>query len=104
LEPISGATMSKKPPVKTLSKILPVQRGYPEHLTGIGEYSAVSIDGISNSGAKAMTDQMSGMVRHILTAVGAVIVYMGYMDEGGMEMFVGSALTMFGFVWSWMSK
>ncbi len=51
-----------------------------------------------------MTDQMSGMVRHILTAVGAVIVYMGYMDEGGMEMFVGSALTMFGFVWSWMSK
>jgi hypothetical protein len=79
-------------------------RPFPESLTDSPEYSAVSIDGISNSGAKAMTDQMSGMVRHILTAVGAVIVYLGYMDEGGMEMFVGSALTMFGFVWSWMSK
>jgi len=53
---------------------------------------------------RIMDDKQLGVVRHILTAVGAVLVYMGYTDDGTWAMVAGALATMAGFVWSWMSK
>ena len=49
-------------------------------------------------------DKEMGVVRHILTAVGGVFVYMGYTDDATWTMVAGSIATMIGFMWSWMSK
>ena len=49
-------------------------------------------------------DKEMGVVRHILTAVGGVFVYMGYTDDATWVMVSGSIATMIGFMWSWMSK
>ena len=38
------------------------------------------------------------------TALGGVLVYMGYTDEGTWTIVAGSLATMIGFAWSWMSK
>lgn len=53
---------------------------------------------------KMMGDREMGVVRHILTALGGVLVYMGYTDEGTWTMVAGSLATMVGFIWSWMAK
>lgn len=52
-----------------------------------------------------MDPKMEGMVRHILTAVGACLVYAGYLDgDAAMTAWVGGAMTVVGFMWSWMTK
>ena len=53
---------------------------------------------------KAMDDKQMGVVRHVMTAVGAVAVYMGWTDDATWIMVAGAMSTMLGFVWSWMSK
>lgn len=53
---------------------------------------------------RKMDDKMMGVVRHILTAVGAALVYAGYTDDGTWSMVAGSMATMIGFLWSWMVK
>ena len=53
---------------------------------------------------KMLGDKEMGVVRHILTAVGGVFVYMGYTDDATWVMVSGSIATMIGFMWSWMSK
>jgi hypothetical protein len=57
-----------------------------------------------NMERKTMTEHTAGMVRHVLTSVGGLMVMMGYTDEGTMAMVVGAAMTLLGFAWSWMSK
>jgi hypothetical protein len=52
-----------------------------------------------------MTGEMiAGVVRHILTTVGGVLVAKGYIDEGTMTTIVGGAAAAIGFVWSWIAK
>jgi hypothetical protein len=53
---------------------------------------------------RTMDDKMMGVVRHVLTAVGAVVVYMGWTDDQTWMTVMGSLLTMIPFMWSWMSK
>jgi hypothetical protein len=51
-----------------------------------------------------MTEQWMGAVRHVLTAVGAVMVAMGYMDNAMWTTIMGAMMTLVPFVWSWKSK
>jgi hypothetical protein len=51
-----------------------------------------------------MTEQWMGAVRHVLTAVGAVMVAMGYMDDTMWTTIMGAMMTLVPFVWSWKSK
>lgn len=45
-----------------------------------------------------------GMVRHVLTAVGAVAVYMGVTDDATWLTVSGALATFIPFVWSWVAK
>ena len=65
---------------------------------------ALVSEGDETEKLKMMDDKMMGVVRHILTAVGAVFVYTGYTDDATWVMVSGSLATMIGFAWSWMSK
>jgi len=49
-------------------------------------------------------DKWMGFFRHILTSFGGIVAYLGYLDEGSVEMLVGAGMTLIGFVWSWKSK
>jgi hypothetical protein len=53
---------------------------------------------------RTMDDKMMGVVRHMLTALGALFVYAGYTDDATWTMVAGSMATMIGFAWSWMAK
>lgn len=53
---------------------------------------------------KVMDEKLMGVVRHMLTAFGAMFVYVGYTDDATWVMVSGSLATMIGFVWSWMVK
>lgn len=73
-------------------------------------FSALEMGRLASEGAyqlterRMMDDKMMGVVRHVLTAVGAWLVYMGYTDDGTWTMVAGAMATMFSFAWSWMSK
>lgn len=45
-----------------------------------------------------------GIIRHILTGAGSIIVAKGYTDSAGLEQGVGAILTIAGLVWSAMHK
>lgn len=51
-----------------------------------------------------MGDKMAGMIRHVLTSLGGLLVMMGWTDEVTMAAVVGAAMTIIGFAWSWMAK
>jgi hypothetical protein len=51
-----------------------------------------------------MSEQTAGMVRHVLTSLGGLLVMMGYTDEGTMTTVVGSLMVILGFAWSWVAK
>jgi hypothetical protein len=51
-----------------------------------------------------MSDHMAGMIRHVLTSIGGLMIMMGYADEATVTAVVGAAITLMGFAWSWMSK
>jgi hypothetical protein len=57
-----------------------------------------------NRERNAMSEQTAGMVRHVLTSIGGLLVMMGYADEGMVTAAVGAVMTIVGFAWSWMSK
>ena len=71
-----------------------------------GDFAALATEGAYQLMERRMMDpKLEGVVRHVLTAVGAVMVYMGYLDgDAAMTAWVGGAMTMVAFVWSWMSK
>ena len=49
-------------------------------------------------------EQVLGIVRHILTALGGVLVTKGVVDEGTMTTAVGALATLAGVVWSFIAK
>jgi hypothetical protein len=53
---------------------------------------------------RTMDEKMMGVVRHVLTAVGAVAVYFGFTDDATWVTVMGSLMVMVPMVWSWMSK
>jgi hypothetical protein len=69
-----------------------------------GELGRLATEGAYSLKERKMDEKMMGVVRHILTAVGALFVYAGYTDDATWSMVAGSMATMIGFAWSWMSK
>lgn len=51
-----------------------------------------------------MNPELSGIIRHILTMVGAVLVAKGYGDAVGMESIIGGAMAVLGIAWSMYAK
>ncbi len=49
-------------------------------------------------------EQIYGLVRHGLTAVGGVLVTLGYIDEDIIPEVVGAVMTLVGIVWSYQAK
>ena len=49
-------------------------------------------------------DQMFGIIRHALTAIGGALVTKGVIDEAGLTEAVGALVTLIGVVWSATSK
>jgi hypothetical protein len=68
-----------------------------------GELSALAREGIQLK-ETTMDDKFMGMVRHVLTAIGAVAVYMGVTDDATWMSVSGGLVTLVAFAWSWMSK
>jgi hypothetical protein len=55
-------------------------------------------------GGKIMNDQVSGVVRHVLTIAAGVLIQRGVLDESSAEAIVGGVIAILGVVWSWRSK
>lgn len=51
-----------------------------------------------------MSKETSGVIRHILTFVGGVLVTMGYLDSGMMNELTGAVMTIMGIAWSIKEK
>ena len=49
-------------------------------------------------------DQIAGLVRHLLTTVGGILVAKGVVDETSMVTVVGSLATIIGVAWSIYTK
>jgi hypothetical protein len=49
-------------------------------------------------------EQILGIVRHVLTAMGGVAVILGYYDESTVTQITGGLMTAAGFVWSIANK
>jgi hypothetical protein len=49
-------------------------------------------------------EQIQGLVRHLLTFVGGIVVMKGLATEAVVQELIGAALTIFGTVWSIASK
>jgi hypothetical protein len=68
----------------------------------LAELEALAAEGRSME--RNMDEKTAGMVRHVLTSVGGLLVMMGYTDEGTMTTVVGSLMVILGFAWSYMAK
>lgn len=49
-------------------------------------------------------DMWLGLMRHVLTALGGVMVARGAVDTGTMEMAIGGSVTLAGAIWSIIDK
>ena len=49
-------------------------------------------------------EQVLGIIRHALTAIGGMAVILGYYDESTVTQIIGGAMTAIGFVWSIVDK
>ena len=49
-------------------------------------------------------DQVEGVVRHAMTAVGGVVISLGYVGDATWQIVVGAVVTLAGVVWSIMEK
>jgi hypothetical protein len=49
-------------------------------------------------------EQIMGIIRHVLTFVGGIVVMKGYADEAFVVEVTGGILTLFGGVWSIVNK
>lgn len=58
----------------------------------------------ANQKERTMDEKKMGVVRHVLTAVGAVAAYMGWTDDATWATIMGSLMVMVPMVWSWMAK
>lgn len=53
---------------------------------------------------KLTQEQIFGIVRHIMTGVGAILIAKGKVDESAWTLVTGSVLGVVGIVWSVLSK
>lgn len=51
-----------------------------------------------------MSEEVKGLVRHLLTFGGGVLVSMGYMDNATAAQLVGAVSTIVGIIWSYLDK
>ena len=49
-------------------------------------------------------DQVLGIIRHVLTAVGSILVIKGYTDEVTTTTAIGAIITAVGAIWSIVDK
>lgn len=49
-------------------------------------------------------DQVLGIIRHILTFVGGIILTQGLVDQTILDTVIGSSITLIGAIWSIVSK
>jgi flagellar motor component MotA len=49
-------------------------------------------------------EQIFGIIRHLLTSVGGVIITNGYMSDGMLTEITGSIIAIVGVIWSVLSK
>jgi hypothetical protein len=49
-------------------------------------------------------EQVTGVIRHVLTAVGGILIAKGLLADGQWTELSGAALTLFGVIWSVASK
>jgi hypothetical protein len=49
-------------------------------------------------------EQIEGIVRHLMGAIGSVLATKGIVDESGVQALVGVAVAVVGVVWSFMAK
>lgn len=49
-------------------------------------------------------EQILGIIRHVLTAIGAILVIKGYSDEATMTMIVGAVMAGVSGIWSIFDK
>jgi hypothetical protein len=49
-------------------------------------------------------EQVLGIVRHVLTFVGGVVIAKGFLEEGVVAEIIGGTLTVVGAVWSIVDK
>jgi hypothetical protein len=63
-----------------------------------------ALAGEGRSMERNMDEKTAGMVRHVLTSIGGLLVMAGYTDEMTMMTVVGAIMTIAGFAWSYMAK
>lgn len=51
-----------------------------------------------------MNEAMAGLVRHLLTTLGGVLVAKGYIEAGVVEQLAGAVVAIVGVVWSVLAK
>jgi hypothetical protein len=49
-------------------------------------------------------DQLLGIIRHVFTFLGGLLVLKGWLDEGVVQELIGAASTIVGTVWSVLDK
>ena len=49
-------------------------------------------------------EQIDGLIRHGLTAIGGALVILGYLEESVVSEIIGGIMTAIGFIWSVKSK
>jgi hypothetical protein len=49
-------------------------------------------------------EQITGVVRHLLTAVGGILIAKGLIADAAWAELTGASLTLFGVIWSVVSK
>lgn len=49
-------------------------------------------------------DQLLGIIRHVFTFLGGILVLKGWLDEGVVQELIGAASTIVGTVWSVLDK
>jgi archaeosine-15-forming tRNA-guanine transglycosylase len=77
----------------------------PLSLMGLSEseLTALASEGVLIT-ERTMDERTAGMIRHVLTSVGGLMVMMGYTDDATVLAVTGAAMTLLGFVWSYMAK
>jgi hypothetical protein len=51
-----------------------------------------------------LSEKGKGVLRHTLTAIGGVLVALGYIEESALEALIGAVLTIYGVVLSFKDK
>jgi archaeosine-15-forming tRNA-guanine transglycosylase len=80
-------------------------RMLPLSLMGLSEseLTALASEGVLIT-ERTMDERTAGMIRHVLTSVGGLMVMMGYTDDATVLAVTGAAMTLLGFIWSYMAK